>query len=163
MIVNVIFHIYIVKNTYFTPYLFTENDFWKSFSKHFCIYLLLKKLVNKKYFSVKEKFDLVSEKYFLFILDGKHFSKVVKQLKISYYLLIILNPVLKLLIVIYNIYIYIYIFFFFWFFFQFHPLKFDFYINFGPYFYNCYLLFPYHFLSIKFSPYSFDCYLFYLI
>jgi hypothetical protein len=34
----------------------------------------------------------------------------------------------------------------FWIFiFQFHILKFNFYINFGPYFYNCYLLFPYHF------------------
>jgi len=46
------------------------------------------------------------------------------------------------------IYIYIYIFFFlFWIlFFQFHLLEFNFYINFGPHFYNCYLLFPYHFL-----------------
>jgi len=34
----------------------------------------------------------------------------------------------------------------FWIFiFQFPLLKFNFYINFGPYFYNCYLLFPYHF------------------
>jgi len=50
-----------------------------------------------------------------------------------------INLVLKLLI---NIYIYIY-----WIFiFQFHPLEFNFYINFGPYFYHCYLLFPYHFL-----------------
>jgi hypothetical protein len=29
--------------------------------------------------------------------------------------------------------------------FQFHLLQFNFYINFGPYFYNCYLLFPYYF------------------
>jgi hypothetical protein len=53
-----------------------------------------------------------SGKYFLFILDGKYFSKVVKNLKISYYLLIITNLVLKLLIAIYfvlNL------------FFQFHP------------------------------------------
>jgi len=42
-----------------------------------------------------------SGKYFLFILDGKHFPKVVKNLKISYYLLIITNLVLKLLIAIY--------------------------------------------------------------
>jgi hypothetical protein len=60
----------------------------------------------------------------------------------SYYLLIISNLVLKLLID-----IYIYIYFLFWIFiFQFHLLKINFYINFGPYFYNCYLLFPYHFL-----------------
>jgi hypothetical protein len=61
----------------------------------------------------------------------------VKNLKMSYYLLIISNLVLKLLIAIYIL---------FWIFvFQFHLLKFNFYINFGPHFYNCYLLFPYHF------------------
>jgi hypothetical protein len=70
-------------------------------------------------------------------LGGKHFWEVVKNLKISYYLLIISNLVLKLLIVIYIL---------FWIFiFQFHLLKFNFYINFGPYFYNCYLLYPCHF------------------
>jgi len=72
------------------------------------------------------------------ILSGKHFLEVVKNFKMSYYLLIISNLVLKLLIVIYIL---------FWiFFFQFNPLKFYFYINFGPHFYNCYLLFPYNFL-----------------
>jgi hypothetical protein len=55
----------------------------------------------------------------------------------SYYLLIISNLVLKLLIAIYIL---------FWIFiFQFHLLKFNFYINFGPHFCNCYLLFPYLF------------------
>jgi hypothetical protein len=78
------------------------------------------------------------EKCFFFILGGKHFSEVVKNLEMSYYLLIISNLVLKLLI---DIYILFWIFIF-----QFYPLKFIFYINFGPYFYNCYLLFPYHFL-----------------
>jgi hypothetical protein len=62
----------------------------------------------------------------------------VKNLKISYYLLIISNLILKLLIA---IYIFKKIFFF-----QFHPLEFDFSINFGLYFYNCYSLFPYYFL-----------------
>jgi hypothetical protein len=82
------------------------------------------------------------ESVFLENLGGKHFLEVVKNLKMSYYLLIISNLILKLLI---TIYIYIYILF--WIFiFQFHLLKFNFYINFGPYFYNCYLLFPYHFL-----------------
>jgi hypothetical protein len=62
----------------------------------------------------------------------------VKNLEMSYYLMIISNLVLKLLIAIYIL---------FWiFFFQFHPLEFNFYINFDPYFYNCYLLFSYHFL-----------------
>ena len=34
------------------------------------------------------------------------------------------------------------------FFFQFHPLKINFYINFGPHFYNCYLLFYYFLIEI---------------
>jgi hypothetical protein len=94
-------------------------------------------------------------------LDGKHFLEVVKNLEISYYLLIIWNLLLKLLIA---IYIYIYIYILFWIFiFQFHLLKFNFYINFGPHFYNCYLFFPYYFfywnvLCIKFDPHSFDCF-----
>jgi len=72
-------------------------------------------------------------------LGGKQFPEVVKNLEISYYLLIISNLVLKLLIAIYIL---------FWIFiFQFHLLKFNFYINFDHYFYNCYLFFPYHFFS----------------
>jgi hypothetical protein len=79
-----------------------------------------------------------SGKYFSFILGGKHFPEVVKNLEMSYYLLIISNLVFKLLIAIYIL---------FWIFvFQFHSLEFNFYINFGPPFYNFYLLFPYYFL-----------------
>ena len=37
------------------------------FLNFFCIYLLLEKLINKKYFSVKKKFDLVSRKMFTFL------------------------------------------------------------------------------------------------
>jgi len=59
------------------------------------------KFVNKKHFLVKEKLDLVSRKVFSFYLCGKHFPKVVKNLKMLYYLLIISNLVLKLLIAIY--------------------------------------------------------------
>jgi len=77
------------------------------------------------------------ESVFLKNLGGKHFSKFMKNLEMSYYFLIISNLILKLLIAIYIL---------FWIFiFQFHLLKFNFYIKFGPYFYNCYLLFPYHF------------------
>jgi hypothetical protein len=95
-------------------------------------------LVNEKYFLVKEKFSLISRKVFFFILNRKYFPEVVKNLEMLYYLLIISNLVLKLLIVIY---------FLFWIFvFQFHPLEFYFYINFHSYLYNCYLLFPYYFL-----------------
>ena len=65
----------------------------------FCIYLLLKKLINKKYFL--KKIDLISRKVFFFILDRKYFLEVVKNLEILYYLLIISNLVLKLLIDIY--------------------------------------------------------------
>jgi hypothetical protein len=127
--------------------------------------LSLEKLVNRKHFPANENTFLskknlawFSGKYFPFILGRKHFPEVVKIFfEISHYLLIMSNLVLKLLIAIYFV----------WFFFQFHPLKFDFYINFGLYFYDCYLLFSYHFfnwnfLSIKFGPHSFDCYLFYL-
>ena len=113
--------------------------FRKSLSKLSCVCLSLEKLVNGKHFPAKKKFGLIFRKVFS-ILDGKHFPEVVKNLEMSYYLLIISNVVLKLLITIY-IYILFWIFIF-----QFHLLKFNFYINFGPYFYNCYLLFPYHFL-----------------
>jgi hypothetical protein len=84
------------------PYLGCVSSCWEIIFKIiFCIYLLLEKLINEKYFSVKEKFGLVLEKYFSFILDGKHFLKVVKNLEMLYYLLIISNLVLKLLITIY--------------------------------------------------------------
>jgi hypothetical protein len=68
--------------------------------KLFCICLSLEKLVNEKHFSVKEKFGSVSSKV-VFFLDGKHFSEVMKNLKMLYYLLIISNLILKLLIAIY--------------------------------------------------------------
>jgi len=134
-----------------------------------CVCLPLEKLVNgkhfpvnEKHFPVKEKFGLVSRKVFSFISGGKHFPEVVKNLEMSYYLLIISNLVLKLLIA---IYIYIYIYILFWIFvFQFHPLEFNFYINFDSHFYFAFPLsfFNWNFLSIKFDPHSFDCYLFYL-
>ena len=92
----------------------------------------------KNTFQSKENLAWFPGKCFPFILDGKHFPEVVKKLEMSYYLWIISNLVLKLLIAICIL---------FWIFvFQFHPLEFNFYINFGSYFYNCYLLFPYHFL-----------------
>jgi hypothetical protein len=149
-------------------FVFWKVVFGKPLSKLFYVCLSIEKLVNGKHFTVKEKFGSVFRKVFSFYFGRKNFLEVVKNSEMSYYLLILSNLVLKLLIAIY-IYIYIYIFFFlFWIFiFQFHHLKFNFYINFGPHFYNCYLLFPYdffywNFLSIKFSPHSFNCCLFYL-
>jgi len=104
----------------------------KPLSKFSCVCLSIGKLVNGKHLA------WFPGKCFPFILGGKHFPEIVKNLKMSYYLLIILNLVLELLIAIYIL---------FWIFiFQFHPLEFNFYINFYPYFYNFYLLFPYHFL-----------------
>jgi hypothetical protein len=88
-------------------------------------------------FQSKKNLTWFPGKCFPFILGGKHFPEVVKNLEMSYYLLIILNLIIKLLIAIYI--------FCFGIFFQFHPLEFNFYINFDPHFYNCYLLFPYHF------------------
>jgi len=49
-----------------------------------------------------------------------------------YYLLIISNLILKLLIAIYFVLNFC---------FQFHPLEFDFYINFGPQFYDFFVFF----------------------
>jgi hypothetical protein len=88
-------------------------------------------------FQSKKNLAWFLEKYFLFILDGKHFPEVVKNLEMSCYMLIISNLILKLLIVIY---------FVLKLFFQFYPLEFDFYINFGLYFYDSYLIFFYYFL-----------------
>jgi len=137
-------------------------------------YVYFLKVIFKKYFlnfyvficyykswSIKNIFQSKEnlESIFLKNLSGKNFPEVVKNLEISYCLLIILNLVLKLLIPIYIL---------FWIFiFHFHLLKFNFYIKFGFYFYNCYMLFfllfsYWNFLFIKFGHHSFDCYLFYL-
>jgi hypothetical protein len=51
--------------TYIVDYVcFWKVVFEKLFFKLFCIYLLLKKFVNEKHFSVKEKFGLVFRKVF---------------------------------------------------------------------------------------------------
>jgi len=52
------------------------------------------------------KFVLVFRKIFSFILDRKDFLKVMKNFEISYYLLIITNLILKLLIAIYFVLIF---------------------------------------------------------
>jgi hypothetical protein len=74
----------------------------KLLSKLSYVCLLLGKLVNGKHFPVKGKFGLVSRKVFSWkIWTENTFLKVVKNLEMSYYLLIISNLVLKLLIAIY--------------------------------------------------------------
>jgi hypothetical protein len=52
-------------------------------------------------FQSKKKLAWLPGKCFAFILGGKHFLEVVKNLEMSYYLLIISNLILKLLIAIY--------------------------------------------------------------
>ena len=115
----------------------TENGFLKII---FLCLFVVKKVGQRKTLFKQRKIWLGFQEsvFFFFILGGKHFLKIIKNLEMSYYLLIISNLVLKLLIAIYIL---------FWIFvFQFHPLEFDFYINFGLHFYNYYFLFPYHFL-----------------
>jgi len=113
---------------------FSESGFFQTF---LCLFAT-RKVGQRKILSSQRKIWLGFQKnVFLENLGVKYFPEVVKNLEISYYLLIISNLVLKLLIAIYIL---------FWIFiFQFHLLKFNFYINFGPHFYNCYLLFPYNF------------------
>ena len=102
-----------------------------------CVCLPLGKLVNGEHFTVKENLAWFSEKCFPFILGGKHFPKVVKILEMSYYLPIISNLVLKLLIA-----IYIYIFCFEYLFFNFIPWNLIFILTLVLIFI---LFFPYHF------------------
>jgi len=107
------------------------------FQTFMCLFVI-RKIDQRKILSSQRKIWLgFQESVFLENLGGKHFPEIMKNLEMSYYLLIISNLVFKLLIVIYIL---------FWIFiFQFHLLKFNFYINFGPHFYNYYLFFPYHF------------------
>jgi len=83
---------------------FMKNSFLKiTFQTFLCLFI--RKLINRKYFSVKRKFGLIYN-CFSFILNGIHFPEVVKKLKISYYLLIISNLILKFFIAIYFILIF---------------------------------------------------------
>ena len=117
---------------------FPESGFREITFQTFLCLFAIRKVGQRKIFSSQRKIWLgFQESVFLENLDGKHFLEVVKNLEMSYYLLIISNLILKLLIAIY-ILLWIFIF-------QFHLLEFNFYINFGPHFYNWYLLFSYHF------------------
>ena len=131
--------------------------FRKLFFKLSCVCLPLEKLVNGKHFPVKEKFDLVSRKVFFFYFGRKTLSGSCEKFRN----VILFADYIKFGPQTFDCYIH----FLFWIFvFQFHPLEFNFYINFGPYFYFAFFLsfFNWNFLSIKFGPHSFDCYLFYL-
>ena len=97
--------------------IFAEKQFLRNYFLNFYVFIYHQKnwSIKNTFWSIKNTFQSKKNltwflgKCFPFILDGKHFLKVVKNLEILYYLLIISNLVLKLLIVIY-IYIYIYCF-----------------------------------------------------
>jgi len=100
--------------------------------------LSLEKLINRKHFPIKGKFDLVFRKVFsLYFRGGKLFRSCEKFRNI-----ILFTDYNKFGLQTFDCYI----FYFESFFFQFHPLEFDFYINFGPHFFYYYLLFSYYFL-----------------
>jgi len=81
---------------------FPENDFWKiTFQTFMCLFVIRKVGQPENNFPLKENLVWFPGKCFPFILGGKHFPEVVKKLEMSYYLLIISNLVLKLLIAIY--------------------------------------------------------------
>ena len=113
---------------------FPESGFREITFQTFLCLFAIRKVGQRKTLSSQRKIWLgFQESVFLENLSGKHFLEVVENLEMSYYLLIISNLALKLLIAIYfvlNIYF---------------SISFNFYINFGPHFYNCYLLFPYYF------------------
>jgi hypothetical protein len=53
----------------------------KSLSKLSCICMPLEKLVNENYFSVKEKFGLISRKVFSFYFERETLSKSCEKFK----------------------------------------------------------------------------------
>jgi len=120
-----------------------KSGFRKTTFQTFLCLFVIRKIDQRKTLSSQRKIWFgFQDSVFLENLGGKHFSEVVKNLEMSYYLLIISNLIRKLLIAIYIL---------FWIFiFQFHLLKFNFYINFSPHFYNCYLFFPYYFFIENF-------------
>jgi hypothetical protein len=101
---------------------FSESGFRETTFQTFMCLFFIRKVGQRKTLSSQRKIWLsFQESVFLENLGGKHFPEVVKNLEMSYYLLIISNLVLKLLIAIYIL---------FWIFiFQFHPLEFNFYIK----------------------------------
>jgi hypothetical protein len=72
-----------------------------TFQTFLCLFVI-RKVGQRKTLSSQRKIWLgFQESVFLENLDGKHFPEFVKNLEISYYLLIISNLILKLLIDIY--------------------------------------------------------------
>ena len=81
---------------------FFEFTFWETTFQTFLCLFAIRKVGQRKALSSQRKIWLgFQESVFLKNLDRKHFSEVVKNLEMSYYLLIISNLILKLLIAIY--------------------------------------------------------------
>jgi hypothetical protein len=81
---------------------FLESGFRETTFQTFLCLFAIRKVGQRKTLSSQRKIWLgFQESVFLENLGGKHFPKVVKNLEISYYLLIISNLVFKLLIAIY--------------------------------------------------------------
>jgi len=81
---------------------FSESGFQEITFQTFLCLFSIKKVGQRKTLSSQKKIYLgFQESVFLKNLGGKHFSEVMKNLEMLYYLLIISNLVLKLLIVIY--------------------------------------------------------------
>jgi hypothetical protein len=110
----------------------------KPLSKLYCVCLLLEKLVNGKHFPVKGKFGLVFRKVFSFYFERKTLSGSCEKFRN----VILFADYIKFGPQTFDCYIYFVLNIFF----LISSLKFNFYINFGLYFYNFYLFFPYHFL-----------------
>jgi len=115
----------------------------KLFSKLSCVYLSLGKLVNGKdilvngkHFLVNGKFGLISRKVFSFNFGRKTLSGSCEKFRN----IILFADYIKFGPQSFDchIYIYIYIFFVLNICFSIHPFEFNFYINFGPHFYNFY-------------------------
>jgi hypothetical protein len=81
--------------------LFLGTDFREITFQTFLYLFVIRKVSQWKTLSSKKKIWLGFQESVFLSLGGKHFPEVVKNLEMSYYLLIISNLVLKLLIVIY--------------------------------------------------------------
>jgi hypothetical protein len=115
-----------------------------SWKPNFQVLFIIIKVAKWKtfFFFIINKFNLIFLKIHLLILYRIYFSEIRRIIK---NILLFVNYIKFGPQYFWLLYIYIY--------FQFHPLKFDFYINFGPYFFDCYSFFFLILLLIKFFIY----------
>ena len=90
------------KQKHLRPHLFDGKWFFENHFPNFIVFVCHQKSWSmKNTFQSKKNLIQFTGKCFSFILGEKHFPEVVKNLEMSYYLLITSNLVLKLLIAIY--------------------------------------------------------------